>query len=203
VAAACAARGGGEAAWAREAAFTGGVLGSGVDDNFKNYHAWAHRGWALALLAPASAGFHAARSDELAFTQALLAADARNNSAWNHRHRLLTAAAAAPAERAAELVLMRAAVAASPRNESVWAHAAGLLAAWREDAAFPAAVLQLCADEAERTGCPHASALLAEAAQAAGQGERARAVFLGLAAADPIRGHYYALRAAGCGPQTA
>lgn len=198
MATACAGRAGGEAAWAREAAFTGGVVGSGVDDNFKNYHAWAHRGWALSLLHPDSPGAQAARSDELGFTTALLAADARNNSAWNHRHRVLTAAAATADERDAELALLRTALAAAPRNESVWAHAAGLMAAWPCEGAFRAAVLQLCVEAAELTGCPHAATLLAEAAQAAGQGGRAKAAFLALAAEDPIRGHYYAFRAACC-----
>jgi hypothetical protein len=68
------------------------------DANPKNYHAWAHRQWALAALGM----WESHGAAELEFSAALLESDVRNNSAWNHRWFVLTRCATAPTIAAAE-----------------------------------------------------------------------------------------------------
>ncbi len=211
MAAAAAARGGAAslaALTSRELAFTAAVL---VGDA-KNYHAWAHRGWAVA------AG--GAWDQELQYTSAMIADDARNNSAWHARLSVLTrrthpaasssSAAALPADVALrELAFAAAALRAAPGNESAWAFARGIAEAAGGDADVAGAASALRAEGVAR-GDAHGAAAAADAAAAAaaaaaarGDGagaaaaaEAAREGFARLAAADPVRAHYWAFRAA-------
>jgi protein farnesyltransferase/geranylgeranyltransferase type-1 subunit alpha len=189
---------------AREAALTAAVLAGDA----KNYHAWAHRGWAVA-----ACGLW---DDDVAFTQMLLKDDARNNSAWNARLCALTrrgAAAPLPADVASrELALVDASLTRAPRNESAWAYARALAraAAPGEAAAAAGAALAALAARAEAEGDPFASEVCADmdadvalAAAAAGDADAAAAAaaaattrFGRLAVADPVRAHYWAFRAA-------
>ncbi len=175
----------------------------------KNYHAWAHRGWAVA-----ACGLW---DDDVAFTEMLLKDDARNNSAWNARLCALTRrsshAAALSAEVAAsELALVDRALTRAPRNESAWAYARALVraAAPGEAAAAAGVALAALAARAEAEGDPFAMELCADAdadaaaaATAAGDATAAAAAvaaattrFGRLAVADPVRAHYWAFRAA-------
>jgi len=104
----------------------------------KNYHAWAHR---QALVAAWDLW-----DEELAFTEAVLADDVRNNSAWNQRFFILTrggpqqpaqadgglatgtdAPPPLPVVIDAELSYVAAALHRAPDNASAWAYLRGLL----------------------------------------------------------------------------
>ena len=200
-----ASRDGAAAVAARELAFTAAAL---VDDA-KNYHAWAHRGWAVALGRLWNA--------ELRATEALLRDDPRNNSAWNARLCALTrrggdGGTVAAAAAAAEVARAQAALAAAPRDEAVWAYVRGVLRAAGGGEAAVAAAGALAAAHAA-AGCPHATAFLADeacaraaAASAAGDERAAKAeaaaardAFTALQRADPVRAHYWAFRRAAAG----
>ena len=135
----------------------------------KNYHAWSHRQWAVAALTGGAAAAGAAGAAEpplgswqaeLAFAEALLAEDVRNNSAWNHRWFVLTRGGGAPralprarwpapADLAREVALCAAALRPVRRNEAAWSHlrACVLLARVQRAAAAAAAA------PAASTGC--------------------------------------------------
>ncbi len=104
----------------------------------KNYHAWAHR---QALVAAWDLW-----DEELAFTEAVLADDVRNNSAWNQRFFILTRGGPQQPAQAdagladgtepppsppvvidAELSYVAAALHRAPDNASAWAYLRGLL----------------------------------------------------------------------------
>jgi protein farnesyltransferase/geranylgeranyltransferase type-1 subunit alpha len=87
----------------------------------KNYHAWAHRQWALNRFK--------AWSRELPFVDSELAKDVRNNSAWNQRYctiRHLHGDDIPDAVRISELKYAQAAISRAPNNESAWSYARGL-----------------------------------------------------------------------------
>ena len=109
-------------------------------DDPKNYHAWSHRQWAVRALTggggggreggAAPAGSWAA---ERALAEAMLQADVRNNSAWNHRWFVLTRGGGAPsalprerwpapAELAQEVAFAVAALGPVRLNEAAWTH---------------------------------------------------------------------------------
>ncbi len=68
-----------------------GFLCAVLEEEPKHYHAWAHRQWlVVAMGGPATRWV----PGELAFTASMLAADALNNSAWNHRYFVLQRLAA-------------------------------------------------------------------------------------------------------------
>ena len=104
----------------------------------KNYHAWAHR---QALVAAWDLW-----DEELAFTEAVLEDDVRNNSAWNQRFYILTkggthqpaeanggfathraSSQSLPAMMDNELSYVAAALHCAPDNASAWAYLGGLL----------------------------------------------------------------------------
>ncbi len=164
-------------------------------DDAKNYHAWSHRQWAVqALTAPAAAAgaaeggacaapgsWHAERE----FAAALLGADVRNNSAWNHRWFALTRGGGAPralprarwpapAELAQEVAFAVAALGRVRRNEAAWSHlrACVLLARTQAPAASAPASgtmedLRCAPAEAGWGAWPHALALAEECVAAA------------------------------------
>jgi protein farnesyltransferase/geranylgeranyltransferase type-1 subunit alpha len=122
------------------------------EDDEKNYHAWAHRQWALLFRAGGCGGGGAAAGGgeggggaealweaERAFAGALLTHDVHNNSAWNHRWFTLTRGGGAPhavapalrppaAAVAEEVAFSLAALRAEPRNEAAWSHLRALVA---------------------------------------------------------------------------
>jgi protein farnesyltransferase/geranylgeranyltransferase type-1 subunit alpha len=125
----------------REDAFTAAVL----EDDAKNYHAWAHRVWMI--------DFFKMHAHELAFTAAHIELDDRNNSAWNARftalHRLhgaesTPAGVAWPDEVvASEMRLVRSCIERDAANESAWAYAKAVaLAARTQDALNGASLVQ-------------------------------------------------------------
>ena len=184
---------------ARELAFTGAALA----DDAKNYHAWAHRGWAVALGRLWDA--------ELRATEAALRDDPRNNSAWNARYSALARLGAQPTPRrlgeeeaAKELQFAGWHISCDPANEAAWAYARGI-------AATGAAAQSLLQDTAAETLAAHphnthAACVLADAAEArALGGEDAAAaaesgrLFRLCCEHDPIRAPYWTFRAAACG----
>jgi protein farnesyltransferase/geranylgeranyltransferase type-1 subunit alpha len=60
-----------------------------LEEDAKNYHAWAHRQWFVRRFGEFE--------DELEFCGELLAKDVRNNSAWNHRWFVVTSRSGAAA----------------------------------------------------------------------------------------------------------
>jgi hypothetical protein len=115
----------------REGAFTGAAF---VEDR-KNYHAWAHRQWAVAGQCGEDGG---AWGKELDFTLPLLEEDVRNNSAWNHRWFVVTRGGGAPravpphklpplAAIAAEVDFTLQALRKVSRNEAAWSHLRALV----------------------------------------------------------------------------
>jgi protein farnesyltransferase/geranylgeranyltransferase type-1 subunit alpha len=58
-------------------------IGTVLQVDAKNYHAWSHRQWLVQCMAADDAA--SIWSDELRYTEHLLEIDVRNNSAWNHR----------------------------------------------------------------------------------------------------------------------
>ena len=183
----------GGAMMAGELLFTAEVLRSSTSDE-KNYHAWAHRQWALGLNPALWPG-------ELRFTTRMLASDVRNNSAWSHRAAALAALRALPDALPSELEFTLEALAAAPENEAPWTYlrhlllhpacGASLRAGGGRALRFAAAVLQ--ADPAN----VHALAFAADAAAEAGAGAAAVRLFGALEALDPPRARYWRLRGAG------
>lgn len=93
-------------------------------EDAKNYHVWAHRQ-------------HVVRAcglwdQELAFTATAIAADVRNNSAWNQRMFCLLGEAQAgqlqPDVTDRELAFARVYLLCAPNNEAPWAFVGGLAA---------------------------------------------------------------------------
>lgn len=155
----------------RELAFIGTVLAR----DSKNYHTWAYRQWVLAHyggLGPAGAPTAAQGKrpwlwePELAYTQSLLVADARNNSAWNHRFFLLFGSRRAEGGPAAvglakgttdtatntpsptpsenvqacvklEVGFVKAGISTVPNNASAWAYLRGIIALGDGDGTEP------------------------------------------------------------------
>ncbi len=50
---------------------------------FQNYHAWAHRQWAVTTMS--FPNLEKKAQNELEFVEKMLASDLRNNCAWNYR----------------------------------------------------------------------------------------------------------------------
>jgi protein farnesyltransferase/geranylgeranyltransferase type-1 subunit alpha len=112
-----------------------------IEEDEKNYHAWAHRQWALLFceeLAGGGGGADAAWAAEAALTAELLRADMHNNSAWNHRWFVLTrgggapravpaALRPAPAAIAGEVAFALAALPLDARNEAAWSYLRALV----------------------------------------------------------------------------
>mmetsp|Transcript_5280 Transcript_5280/g.19339 ORF Transcript_5280/g.19339 Transcript_5280/m.19339 type:complete len:260 (+) Transcript_5280:349-1128(+) len=99
----------------------------------KNYHAWAHRQWAVRLFS--------LWGSELEFTDRLIEADNRNNSAWNQRLWVLRYIDGGLAKyRAAELESLRRMLERVPNNTCGWHH---LLAILPQDASVASYVPEL------------------------------------------------------------
>jgi protein farnesyltransferase/geranylgeranyltransferase type-1 subunit alpha len=117
----------------------------------KNYHVWSYRQWLVRrfdLWAPADAPAAALANPELRFVERLLAADVRNNSAWNHRWFVVfgrptttttSSALDTPAIVLREASFAKAAIRTAPQNESPWSYLRGLAA--RSPAILPLASL--------------------------------------------------------------
>lgn len=114
-----------------EGAFTGAAFA----EDRKNYHAWAHRQWAVAGQCGEDGG---AWGRELDFTLPLLEEDVRNNSAWNHRWFVVTRGGGAPravpphklptlAALSAEVDFTLQALRKVSRNEAAWSHLRALV----------------------------------------------------------------------------
>ena len=89
----------------------------------KNYHAWSHRAWIVRTFANRWA-------EELAYVEAMIDDDVRNNSAWNQRFvcvvesgRLDDGGGGADAE----IAFAEARVERAPDNESAWNYLRGVL----------------------------------------------------------------------------
>ena len=165
----------------------------------KNYHAWAHRQWALLTYGGAL------WDGELDFAAGLLQLDVRNNSAWNHRWFVVTreATPAPPAAASRELDFAFAAIVRAPNNESPWNYVrAYLRAAAYADAEAVAKVLAFCDALPDKTAhakdCPHLFAMLADVHEAAATDDgraKAAALHRHLATLDAVRRHYWEAKA--------
>ncbi|KAJ8608777.1 hypothetical protein MRB53_039462 [Persea americana] len=106
-----------------------------LDLDAKNYHVWSYRQWLVRRFALW------ADPEELCFTERMIAADVRNNSAWNHRWFVVNGqgragvggnpdaavGVAVDADiRAREIAFAQAAVARAPQNPSPWSYLRGI-----------------------------------------------------------------------------
>lgn len=171
----------------------------------KNYHAWAHRQWALAALGDVDAW-----RDELDFAARLIDEDVRNNSAWSHRA-LASRKAAGSADNAmlpasalaAEAAMVAEALRRAPRAEAAWSYLRGLYAPPRCGAAASAlgdadCLARSLAEEALRADGAnvHALELYCDCLEGAGEASAAAGGWEALARVDPLRARYYDYRKA-------
>lgn len=101
-----------------------------IDIDSKNYHAWAHRQWAVKTFG--------LWDGELEYVDKLLLEDVRNNSAWNYRWFVLsnTSGLATAADRQREVDYALEKVSIAVHNESPWNYIRGLIRG--HEAAFAA-----------------------------------------------------------------
>ncbi|KAJ1846266.1 CAAX geranylgeranyltransferase alpha subunit [Coemansia sp. RSA 2708] len=99
-------------------------VGSALDEDAKNFHAWSYRQWLVAR--------YELWAQELAFVDTMISQDVRNNSAWNQRY--FAVLRGRPATTQLDAALARAEVAYAvehiqfaPNNDSPWAYVVGLL----------------------------------------------------------------------------
>ncbi|KAF9402834.1 CAAX geranylgeranyltransferase alpha subunit [Podila epigama] len=99
-------------------------IASAVAEDSKNYHAWSYRQWVLSHFGPGPWW-----TEELAYTDELLAIDVRNNSAWNQRFYAITMGPQGLTTDAAqsEIDYAKAKIERTPSNESPWVYLAGIL----------------------------------------------------------------------------
>ncbi|RPA92146.1 protein prenylyltransferase [Choiromyces venosus 120613-1] len=161
----------------------------------KNYHVWSYRQWLVRRFA--------AWAGEVEFVDGLLAADVRNNSAWNHRYFVIFGQQGEEGvgdevvER--EVRVVEDAVFIAPQNASAWNYLRGLLGKVGRPLS---SVEGLCLtyaplDNPDAITSSHALDLLADI-YAGRKEERAKAIkALELLAAryDPIRANYWNYRA--------
>ena len=90
------------------------------EEDGKNYHAWAHRQWAIET--------YGLWGGELQFVEGVLATDIRNNSAWNQRWFYVHKRPAPPTatELDTEMVFVLDALEKVRLNESAWSYLRGL-----------------------------------------------------------------------------
>lgn len=117
----------------------------------KNYHVWSYRQWlvrgfGLLPAVPSDSDGKVEDDgetttttttdfDELAFTDRMLRADVRNNSAWCHRWFILNASPSSgsanfqtsPSLRGSEMQYVQAAIRRAPQNQSAWNYLRGLV----------------------------------------------------------------------------
>jgi len=138
---------------AREDAFTAAVL----SQDAKNYHAWAHRLWAVACFG--------LQAREVEFTSALLEEDGRNNSAWNARFAALSDGGRIPqAVAVRELRLAAFHLLSDGENEAAWAYARGVARAADMQETLLETARGVLAEEPANV---HAASVLADGAEAA------------------------------------
>ncbi|ORX66855.1 hypothetical protein DL89DRAFT_269902 [Linderina pennispora] len=98
-----------------------GFLAESLDEESKNFHAWAYRQWLVRT--------YGLWDQELAFVAVKIDEDIRNNSAWNQRYFSLVAGgsslSADVVER--ELAYTLEKIKLAPNNESPWSFIVGLL----------------------------------------------------------------------------
>ncbi|ODQ82588.1 hypothetical protein BABINDRAFT_164359 [Babjeviella inositovora NRRL Y-12698] len=94
------------------------------DEDEKNYHVWSYRKWFVKKFGLLES------PEELAFVDGLIAADIRNNSAWNHRFFIsfgsFQSGAADPLITEREISYARMKIALSPQNPSSWNYLLGI-----------------------------------------------------------------------------
>ncbi|CEH13890.1 Protein farnesyltransferase, alpha subunit/protein geranylgeranyltransferase type I, alpha subunit [Ceraceosorus bombacis] len=201
----------------KELAFTAEIF----KDDAKNYHTWAYRAWLVShfgMTRVAAAEQPAATTyideiwnAELAFTSELIADDARNNSAWNHRWLVLFGSAWARSQGAGRYVgadlehvvtnesnFAQSHIARMPHNQSAWTYLRGLVKlapssnAYAPHADLARQMLTQVRSSQEDTGaplieCPPALEWLLDEATARLDVATALDLLYRLAKADPIR----------------
>jgi protein farnesyltransferase/geranylgeranyltransferase type-1 subunit alpha len=99
-----------------EQAFTAHILE--LDEDSKNYHAWAHRQWAIKTFG--------LWEPELAFVEGKLSEDFRNNSAWNYRFFVVSSTTGMDQEtRLREISFALGWIRKAPNNQSPWNYIQG------------------------------------------------------------------------------
>lgn len=176
------------------------VMAVMLDLDPKNHHVWAYRKWLVERCD------RFGDADEMAYVEAHLARDVRNNSAWVHRFFLVFGAPALEkgpdaAVCARERQFAEEKINLCPQNPLAWTYLRGAHA--RSGA--PLADLRLVALKYVRLGetpeveSTFALEMLAAIAEAEGDVEAAKGYFGLLAETyDPIRANYWAYRANKC-----
>lgn len=164
-------------------------------EDAKNYHPWAFRKWVLHTFG--------VWDGELAYVDALLDSDVRNNSAYAHRFYVVESS---PAGFDAAAVTREAAYAAdrigrAPHNESAWNYYRGVLARDAATDEHRAEAERFCLEQRRANPtCAPAWAALVDFDAASGdptRADRAREACRELAATvDPVRREYWKMREA-------
>ncbi|KAL5121883.1 CAAX geranylgeranyltransferase alpha subunit [Pleosporales sp. CAS-2024a] len=167
-----------------------------LEQDSKNYHVWSYRQWLVKRFDLFDL------PEELAWTADMIAADVRNNSAWNHRYYLVVGGGGGKASEDVarrEIEYTQAAIRKAPQNQSPWNYLLGILRA----AQLPKSTIKAFALEFADVDQPdkavhssHALDVLADmyAEEENSQEQAAKALDLLATKYDPIRANYWNFR---------
>jgi protein farnesyltransferase/geranylgeranyltransferase type-1 subunit alpha len=168
-----------------------------LEQDSKNYHVWSYRQWLVKRFALFD------DEDELQWTEGMIDADVRNNSAWNHRWFLVVGGKDGQAIPEAivtrEMEYAKREIRKAPQNQSPWNYLKGIA----RQAKLPISSLKEFAHEFADLQRPddniyssHALDLLADiyAEEESGKEDAKMALHLLATKYDPIRAHYWNYR---------
>lgn len=100
----------------RELPFIGSIL----EEDSKNYHAWSYRQWVVTRFN--------LWLEEMSYLNDLLTVDVRNNSAWNHRFFVLFEGPINPTDEVieSEIEYAKSKIRLTPNNQSPWNYLRGI-----------------------------------------------------------------------------
>ncbi|KAF2645969.1 farnesyltransferas-like protein [Massarina eburnea CBS 473.64] len=167
-----------------------------LEQDSKNYHVWSYRQWLVKRFGLFD------DKEEMRWTEDMIHADVRNNSAWNHRWFLVVGGR--DGKTLPENVVKRemdyakSAIRKAPQNQSPWNYLKGIV----REAKLPVSTLKDFALEFADMRRPddiyssHALDLLADiyAEEENGKEEAKKALELLASKYDPIRAHYWNFR---------
>ncbi|KAL6709676.1 CAAX geranylgeranyltransferase alpha subunit [Coniothyrium glycines] len=166
-----------------------------LEQDSKNYHVWSYRQWLVKRFDLFD------EPEELKWTHSMIAADVRNNSAWNHRYYLVVGGPGGkPSQEIAkrEIEYTEAAIRKAPQNQSPWNYLLGIVRA----AELPKSSLKSFAlefadvDKPDDIYSSHALDLLADiyAEEENNRDNAEKALDLLATRYDPIRANYWNFR---------
>ncbi|OBA20878.1 protein prenylyltransferase [Metschnikowia bicuspidata var. bicuspidata NRRL YB-4993] len=164
------------------------ILETMLQQDTKNHHVWSYRKWLVER-------FSLHDDDlELAFTQKLIDADVRNNSAWTHRYFLRFKGTVLSEKRLLEEIeLVKLQIDLCPQNPSTWNYLLGIYNQTGRDLTELKDFCLIYADtEKEVISSSFALEFLAKIAILEHRLEDANSIYASLSSKyDPIRKHYW------------